>query len=122
MANIRISASPLRILFRLAGFTAGVIFALGLAVSSGRAQPVARLLTEPSELEIERSPMRGGSDLFAELELVYADNEIFNPATGSTDKVRLRSYNGKLVGPTIRMAYSTKESRMLDSVETICAA
>jgi L-ascorbate oxidase len=36
------------------------------------------------------------------LEINYAENTIPNPTTGNLDKVRLRSYNGDLVGPTIR--------------------
>ena len=60
-----------------------------------------RVLSNPVELETQRGPQRG-SDVQVTLDIRYADNAIPNPTTGNLDKVRLRSYNGGLVGPTIR--------------------
>lgn len=66
-------------------------------------QPASQqqVLANPAELETKRGPERGG-DVRVTLDVRYADNMISNPTTGNLDKVRLRSYNGDLVGPTIR--------------------
>jgi FtsP/CotA-like multicopper oxidase with cupredoxin domain len=68
-------------------------------VVSGQTQ---RILKNPSELLSEKSSKRGGDQNF-NLEIRYADNLIFNPSSGKNDKVRLRNYNGELVGPTMRV-------------------
>lgn len=61
-----------------------------------------RILKDPTELVSKIDPGRGG-DLNFEFDIRYADNIIPNPATGLDDKVHLRSYNGQLVGPTMRV-------------------
>ena len=63
---------------------------------------VMRILKDPSELVSKVDPGRGG-DLNFDLNIIYADNVIPNPTTGLDDKVHLRSYNGQLVGPTMRV-------------------
>jgi FtsP/CotA-like multicopper oxidase with cupredoxin domain len=59
-------------------------------------------LKDPTELQSMVNPKRGG-DLNFNIEIKYADNQIFNPSTGMNDKVHLRSYNGELVGPSMRV-------------------
>lgn len=68
-------------------------------VVSGQVQ---QILKDPSELVSKIAPGRGG-DLNFDFDIRYGDNIIPNPATGQNDKVRLRSYNGELVGPTMRV-------------------
>lgn len=69
--------------------------------SSAFAQNV-RTLTEPKELS-RKTGRVAGQDVQVRLEVKYADNQIYNPGTLKADRVSLRSYNGGLVGPTIRV-------------------
>ncbi|MFZ1007730.1 MAG: multicopper oxidase domain-containing protein, partial [Candidatus Sulfotelmatobacter sp.] len=59
-------------------------------------------LAEPVEIPSRVSPVRG-QDIYVNLEVKYADNTIYNPTSSKLDRVKLRSYNGALVGPTIRV-------------------
>jgi FtsP/CotA-like multicopper oxidase with cupredoxin domain len=59
-------------------------------------------LADPTELARTTGPT-AGQDVHLRLDVNYADNQIYNPATGKYDRVKLRSYNGGLVGPTIRV-------------------
>ena len=78
----------------------GALFAgLESGVVSGQTQ---RSLKNPTELKSQINAKRGG-DLNFNLVIRYADNLIANPSTGQNDKVHLRSYNGELVGPTMRV-------------------
>ncbi len=61
-----------------------------------------RALAEPSELTRQTGPVYG-QDVRVKLDIKYAENQIYNPSTGTYDHVKLRSYNGGLVGPTIRV-------------------
>lgn len=72
-----------------------------LSVAETRAQIFSQL-NNPRELTSQRNIKRGG-DLNFDLEIKYAYNSIFNPATGQNDRVYLRSYNGQLAGPTMRV-------------------
>ena len=67
------------------------------------AQNEPRLLSNPVELRPQQSAMHSADELKVSLDVRYAENELFNPATGKYDKVCLRSYNGRLAGETIRM-------------------
>lgn len=71
----------------------------GSIVSGQKAPP---LLKNPTELQSVKDPARGG-DLNFTLNIRYAKNQIPNPSTGLVDTVNLRSYNGELVGPTVRI-------------------
>src|SRR4051794_632300 len=79
----------------------GVLVSCVLLSGSLLAQGI-RTLSEPAEIRRTVGPTRG-RDVNVTLDVKYADNEIDNPATGGRDKVHLRSYNGALVGPTIRV-------------------
>src|ERR1044072_7730781 len=59
-------------------------------------------LRNPTELVNKPNPRRGG-DVNFDLNIIYGDNKIPNPSTGNSDPVHLRSYNGELVGPTMRV-------------------
>ncbi len=59
-------------------------------------------LRNPTELVNKPNPRRGG-DVNFDLNIIYGDNKIPNPSTGNSDAVHLRSYNGELVGPTMRV-------------------
>ena len=59
-------------------------------------------LKNPTELVNKPNPMRGG-DVNFDLNIRYGDNMIPDPASGGSDAVHLRSYNGELVGPTMRV-------------------
>jgi len=67
-----------------------------------RQQVKQQTLENPAEIVARRGPT-GGDDVSVRLKVALADNVIPNPATGQTDKVNLRSYNGALIGPTIRV-------------------
>jgi L-ascorbate oxidase len=92
-----------RVLSRICGISILLFVALlaGMKndVVSGQTQ---RILKNPNELLSEKNSKRGGDQNF-NLEIKYADNLIFNPSSGQFDKVRLRNYNGELVGPTMRV-------------------
>ncbi len=84
-------------------FVFSVLF-IGLKdnIVSGQAQ---QALKDPTELVPKIDPGRGG-DLNFDFDIRYGDSLISNPANPPTqpnDKVRLRSYNGELVGPTMRV-------------------
>lgn len=85
---------------------AGVFFAFAaIAVLNGdhaAAQQILKALKNPDELKNEKSAKRGG-DVNYTLTIDYAKNTIPNPGTGRDDTVNLRSYNGKLVGPTVKI-------------------
>ncbi len=49
---------------------------------------------------VPTAPGVAGHESVLDLDVVYTDGQIFNPATGLYDKVRLRSYNGTDVSPT----------------------
>lgn len=68
-------------------------------VVSGQTQ---QILKNPTELKSQRNTKRGG-DLNFDLNINYAENKIFNPSSGKYDNVKLRSYNGGLVGPTMHV-------------------
>ena len=74
-----------------------------ILTSPGWSQGDARVLTNPAELEPQRSAKPNGGELSVSLDVNYAPNKIFNPFTGVEDSVHLRSYNGQLAGPTIRV-------------------
>jgi L-ascorbate oxidase len=84
----------------IAAILLGVFFA-SLISRSASAQEI-RTLQNPVELASKVSPRRGG-DVNFDLNIRYGDNLIPNPSTGNMDKVHLRSYNGQLVGPTMRV-------------------
>lgn len=97
--NIRLSRN-LVLIFVASAFMLSALFAgLKSYVVSGQAQQILR---DPTELVSKINPARGG-DLNYDFDIRYADNFIFNPSTGQNDKVHLRSYNGELVGPTMRV-------------------
>jgi L-ascorbate oxidase len=77
------------------------VLLLSMTCALTSAQDV-HVLAQPVEIPQTVGPV-GGQDVHVNLDIRYADNEIFNPATSTSDRVRLRSYNGKLVGPTIRV-------------------
>lgn len=95
---------PLRMLvpaFAVAAFILSALF-VNTQDSTVSAQQKDRTLKNPTELVSVQDPGRGG-DVNFNLNIRYADNIIPNPASGNDDKVHLRSYNGKLVGPTMRV-------------------
>lgn len=59
-------------------------------------------LKNPTELKSLKNSARGGDQNF-NLEIKYAVSKIFNPSSGKFDTVRLRNYNGELVGPSMRV-------------------
>lgn len=59
-------------------------------------------------------PVRG--DRVLDLKIQYADSQIYNPSTGSYDKVHLRSYNGRDVDPTKPYVSPTIEAVPGDTV------
>ncbi|WP_051340797.1 multicopper oxidase family protein [Azospirillum halopraeferens] len=98
------------------------LLALALAApTAALADTAERLLANPSEIPIERPTrprmttnaegeavvrMVPGGEALLDLNVVLSNPEttrIFNPSTNSYDKVSLRTYNGKLVAPTIRV-------------------
>jgi FtsP/CotA-like multicopper oxidase with cupredoxin domain len=72
-----------------------------LLASYGYSQDI-HTLAEPVEMARTAGPVRG-QDVNVSLEVKYAENAIFNPSSAKLDRVNLRSYNGALVGPTIRV-------------------
>lgn len=46
-----------------------------------------------------RARTEGEAERVLDLRIVYTDSQLFNPATGGYDRVRLRSYNGTDVDP-----------------------
>lgn len=83
-------------------YSVGILLVSNATIYVAFSQPNLRALKEPPEMETLRGPERGG-DVRVTLDIKYADNQIYNPTTGQFDKVHLRSYNGDLVGPTIRV-------------------
>jgi L-ascorbate oxidase len=59
-------------------------------------------------------PVRG--DRVLDLKIQYTDSQIYNPSTGSYDKVHLRSYNGRSVDPTKPYVSPTIEAIPGDTV------
>jgi len=93
------------------------------------AQSAEREIGNPRVLGAEPAPppqpmlttaTPGGKPLAHErvldLNIVYTDGQIFNPATGSYDKVRLRSYDGTDVDPKIPYVSPTIEVRPGDTI------
>jgi len=60
-----------------------------------------KTLADPTELASTRT---GANQLHVDLNVEYGDFTTYNPATGKNEAVHLRTYNGKPVGPTIRMS------------------
>jgi FtsP/CotA-like multicopper oxidase with cupredoxin domain len=83
-------------------FFAGALF-IGLNgdVVSGQKSPP--LLKNPTVLAPDPDGARRGGDVNYTLNIRYAKNTIPNPSTGRDDTVNLRSYNGELVGPTVKI-------------------
>lgn len=83
-------------------FFAGALF-IGLEgnVVSGQKSPP--LLKNPTELLPDKDAARRGGDVNYTMNVRYAKNTIPNPSTGRDDTVNLRSYNGELVGPTVKI-------------------
>jgi L-ascorbate oxidase len=50
-----------------------------------------------------------GAEVFYDLAIKYTDAKMFNPATGATDSVRLRSYSGDVTSPTTPFVAPTVE-------------
>lgn len=48
-------------------------------------------------------PSPAAREAFLSLTVKYTDTVLYNPATGTNDKLRLRTYNDSLVGPTARV-------------------
>ncbi|HEY6814235.1 MAG TPA: multicopper oxidase domain-containing protein [Croceibacterium sp.] len=67
----------------------------------------------PSKLQLEavQGPGSTARERVLDLDVVYTDSQLFNPSTGSYDKVRLRSYNGTDVSPTAPYVSPTIEIR-----------
>jgi L-ascorbate oxidase len=82
-------------------FFATALFAglKGNVVSGQKSPPI---LKNPTELQSVPNPLRGG-DVNYTMDVRYGKNTIPNPSTGRDDTVNLRSYNGELVGPTVRI-------------------
>ncbi len=101
-----VSIKKFRSLRFLSCLFATLILFLGALFAGFQSDIVAgqtlRGIRNPTELKSEVNPRRGG-DLNFTLEIKYAKNQIPNPATGQNDTVNLRSYNGELVGPTMRV-------------------
>jgi L-ascorbate oxidase len=89
----RICAQEIRILVSVA-----VLCIIQAPHASGQ----VRSLSEPTEIQSKRVAVES-NDVSVTLDIGYANHTIFNPTTGLDDKVHLRSYNGGLVGPTIRV-------------------
>lgn len=52
---------------------------------------------------VQKEGKRTGREIEYDMLISYANGEIYNPATGKKDKVRLRSYNGQFVAPIVVM-------------------
>ncbi len=101
-AKIRISYVSIRILAGLSLALLAVLTGIKSDVVSGQTQLEQFSLKNPTELKSQINPARGG-DLNFTLDIRYAVNKIFNPSSGQYDTVKLRNYNGELVGPTMRV-------------------
>jgi L-ascorbate oxidase len=99
------------------------------------ALPAAAQIVNPPVLQDERAPIakpnlmavapgapkpRVGlalpGDRLLDLNIVYTDNQLYNPSTGGYDKVRLRSYAGKGVDPNAPFVSPTIEAVPGDTV------
>lgn len=65
---------------------------------------------------VPTAPGVAGHESVLDLDVVYTDGQIFNPATGLYDKVRLRSYNGTDVSPTTPYVSPTIEVKPGDTI------
>lgn len=118
-----------------AGWRLGAtIAALGLGLSGAQAQAQAldRVVSNPRLLGAEAPEAAGQPKLRAnlvapsttaksadrrlDLNVVYTDGELYNPATQRDDKVHLRSYNGTDVSPDTPYVAPTIEARPGDTV------
>lgn len=104
-------------------FCALCLFAIPLGphgIGRAAAQEASRTVENPPMMEIKRvvknppelkalpknapmqppSAQREGAEKTIDLNVVYTESKIYNPATGRDDKVRLRSYAGKDASPT----------------------
>jgi L-ascorbate oxidase len=93
------------------------------SASPARAEVEERVVEDPPRLELRKRPLprmtlmprpkpgpRAGEERQLDLNIVYTDSQLYNPATGKYDKVRLRSYvgtdtnpNRPFVAPTIEV-------------------
>jgi L-ascorbate oxidase len=77
-----------------------------------RAEVEERVVEDPPQLELRTEPsaqttlmarpqsgQRAGEERQLDLNIVYTDSQLYNPATGKYDKVRLRSYVGTDTNP-----------------------
>lgn len=102
------------------------LFTIGLAAlpAAALAQTAARDIASPRVLAPEAAGVPADDKLVLaaapganglphervlDLDVVYTDGQIFNPATGRYDKVHLRSYNGTDVDPTVPYVSPTIE-------------
>ena len=74
-----------------------------------------RILGEGAKIQ-GMTPLSAQREKSLELDIVYTDGFIYNPATGKNDKVRLRSYNGTDVDPTTPYVSPTIEVKPGDTV------
>lgn len=85
---------------------------LGTALPLARAETTNRLIENPPLLKFRKEPMPSSmlmtlpqqevnefTEKQLELNIVYTDSQLYNPATGKFDRVRLRSYTGTDIDP-----------------------
>jgi FtsP/CotA-like multicopper oxidase with cupredoxin domain len=107
----------------------GRLLLAGLALAAFGAVPAAaqtaeRVITNPRVLGEGTAPasmmLRALPPLphekVLDLNIVYTDGQLYNPATGTYDKVRLRSYNGTDVDPTAPYVSPTIEAVPGDTI------
>jgi L-ascorbate oxidase len=94
-----------------------------------QAEPQQRIMENPPRLELRKEPAprstlmavpkagpRIGAEKQLDLNIVYTDGTLYNPATGRADKVRLRSYTGTDTDPKTPFASPTIEVSPGDTV------
>jgi FtsP/CotA-like multicopper oxidase with cupredoxin domain len=79
-----------------------------LAIQQGKA-PRATMMAAPSAANLSAEKQ-------LDLNVVYTDSQIYNPGTGRSDKVRLRSYTGSSVNPNAPYVAPTIEVAPGDTV------
>ncbi|MEP7006890.1 MAG: multicopper oxidase domain-containing protein, partial [Sphingomonas bacterium] len=80
------------------------------------AQTADREIGNPRELGAKPGRPPLPHERILDLNIVYTDGQIFNPATGRYDKVRLRSYDGTDVDPKVPYVSPTIEVRPGDTI------
>ena len=94
---------------RTPGLLPAVLFASALAGPHALAQAPARIVADPPRLQPralvrapagEAAPAPSGA-IALDLDVVYTDGRMWNPATGRYDAVRLRSYQGTSMNPDV---------------------